>query len=210
MRYHFITIEGNIGSGKTSLAEKIARDYRGRLCLEKFADNPFLTKFYENPRQYAFSLEMYFMAERFQQMKTLSAERDLFNDFLVSDFLFAKSLLFAEINLDGDEILLFKKLFSIIYPNIPKPQMTVYLHNDISNLLLNISKRGRNYEKNISADYLEKIQSAYLGYFKSLQKEIVLIVNTYGIDFVENESDYKKLLELFHRDYSPGIHIIQP
>jgi len=125
MRFSYIAIEGNIGSGKTSLAQQLAQDFNGRMCLEKFADNPFLAKFYSNPRQYAFSLELYFMAERFQQMKTLTAERDMFNDFLVSDYLFVKSLLFANITLDEDENLLYRKLFDIMHPNIAQPQMIV-------------------------------------------------------------------------------------
>lgn len=210
MRYNFIAIEGNIGSGKTSLAEKFARDFNGRLCLETFADNPFLPKFYENPRQYAFSLELFFMAERYRQMSRLAAERDLFSDFLVSDYLFAKSLLFANTNLDSDEHLLYRKLFDIMYPHIPQPQLIIYLHNDAASLLLNIAKRGRSYEQHIRAEYLDKIQSAYLHYFKSLTRQIVVIVNVSKLDFVESDSDYKNLARLVSHDFTPGIHYINP
>lgn len=208
MRFSYITIEGNIGSGKTSLAQQLARDFNGRLCLEKFADNPFLAKFYSNPRQYAFSLELYFMAERFQQMKTLTAERDMFNDFLVSDYLFVKSLLFANITLDEDENLLYRKLFDIMHPNIAQPQMIVYLHNDIDNLMRNIAKRGREYEKSIQPEYLEKIQLAYLQYFKSITKQIVLIVNTSKLNFVESKEDYQKLVGLINHEFTPGTHFM--
>lgn len=210
MRFSYITIEGNIGSGKTSLAQQLAQDFNGKLCLEKFSDNPFLSKFYTNPRQYAFSLELYFMAERFQQMKTLTAERDMFNDFVVSDYLFVKSLLFANITLDEDENLLYRKLFDIMHPNMAQPQMIVYLHNDVSNLLLNIAKRGREYEQNIQADYLEKIQFSYLQYFKSITKQIVLIVNVSKLNFVESKDDYKKLVDLINHEFTPGTHFINP
>lgn len=143
MHYTFITIEGNIGSGKTTLAGKISDEFGWRLCLESFANNPFLPRFYQNPRQYAFPLELFFMAERFQQMNSLFSKRDLFNEVIVSDYHFAKSQLFASINLQGDESLLYRRLFSIVYPNIPQPQLIIYLHNDVTNLLMNIARRGR-------------------------------------------------------------------
>lgn len=210
MRYNFIAIEGNIGSGKTSFAEKLARDYRGRLLLERFADNPFLSKFYANPRQYAFTLELSFMAERYQQMKSLVAERDLFTDLVVSDYLFVKSLLFANITLEADENLLYRKLFDIMYPNVAQPQLVVYLHNDVTNLLKNIAKRGRPYEQSIPADYLEKIQHAYLQYFKSITKQTVLVIDVSKLDFVESERDYQKVVELTDLDFTPGMHFITP
>jgi len=210
MRYNFIAIEGNIGSGKTSLAEKMAADLNARLCLENFTDNPFLSKFYGNPKQHAFSLELFFMAERFQQMKNLFSERDMFRDRVVSDYLFAKSQLFANINLEGDENMLYKRLFSIIYPNIPQPQLIVYLHNDTGNLLLNISKRGRDYERSIRADYLEKIQLAYFRYFRTLTKQTVLIVNVAKLNFVYDRYDYNQLMDSLKQDYTSGMHFINP
>ncbi|HXH20238.1 MAG TPA: deoxynucleoside kinase [Chitinophagales bacterium] len=210
MKYNFIAIEGNIGSGKTSLAEKAARDLNARLCLENFADNPFLPKFYSKPQQFAFPLEMFFMAERFQQMKHIFSQRDLFKDIVVSDYLFAKSQLFASINLDGDESLLYKRLFGIMYPNLPQPQLIVYLHNDVSNLLLNIARRGREYEKSITADYLEKIQFAYFQYFKTLSRHIVLIVNVSKLNFVYDKYDYHRLLDVMKHDYTSGMHFINP
>lgn len=210
MRFNFITIEGNIGSGKTTLAEKLAGDFNGKLCLEKFSDNPFLSKFYANSRQYAFPLELSFMAERFQQMKALAAERDMFSDFIISDYLFVKSLLFANITLEEDENLLYRKLFDIMYPNVPQPQMIVYLHNDVSNLLMNIAKRGRPFEKTIRAEYLEKIQFAYLQYFKSITRQTVLIVNTSKLDFVESKGDYENLVGYINHDFTPGTHFINP
>lgn len=208
MRYNFIAIEGNIGSGKTSFAEKLARDCKGRLLLERFADNPFLSKFYANPRQYAFTLELSFMAERYQQMKSLVAERDLFSDLVVSDYLFVKSLLFANITLEEDENLLYRKLFDIMYPNVAQPQLIVYLHNEVRNVLKNIAKRGRPYEQNITADYLEKIQHAYLQYFKSITKQTVLVIDVSKLDFVESERDYQKVVELTDLDFTPGTHFI--
>lgn len=208
MKYNFITIEGNIGSGKTSLAGKLAADLNARLCLESFEDNPFLPRFYKNPSQYAFPLELFFMAERFQQMKNMFASRDMFNEVIISDYHFAKSQLFAGINLAGDEHLLYKRLFNIIYPNIPQPQLIIYLHNDVCNLLLNIARRGRDYEKNIRAEYLEKIQQAYFHFFRMLTRQIVLIVNIANLDFVGTQEDYKKIAELVSHDYTLGMHFI--
>ncbi len=208
MKYNFITIEGNIGSGKTSLAEKIAAGMNARLCLESFADNPFLPRFYQNPAQYAFPLELFFMAERYQQLKSLISGRDMFNQAVVSDYHFAKSQLFAGINLTGDEYLLYRRLFNIIYPNIPQPEMIIYLHNDVMNLLLNIARRGREYERDIRAEYLEKIQQAYLHFFKTLTKQIVLIVNIANLDFVENRHDYEKIADLLRHDHTPGMHFV--
>lgn len=209
MKYNFITIEGNIGSGKTSLAEKIAADMNARLCLESFADNPFLPRFYKSPGRYAFPLELFFLAERYQQLKMLISNRDMFNQSVVSDYHFAKSQLFAGINLNGDEYLLYRRLFNIIYPNIPQPELIIYLHNEVANLLLNIARRGRDYEKGISAGYLENIQQAYLHFFKTLTKQIVLIVNIANLDFVGNEDDYERIAELLLHDYTPGMHFVE-
>lgn len=208
MKYSFITIEGNIGSGKTSLAGKLAVDLNARLCLENFEDNPFLPRFYKNPEQNAFPLELFFMAERFQQMKSMFSSRDMFNEVVVSDYHFAKSQLFAGINLGGDENLLYKRLFNIIYPNIPQPQLIIYLHNDVTNLLLNIARRGRDYEKSIRAEYLESIQQAYFHFFRTLTRQIVLIVNISNLDFVVKDNDYRKIAGLVAHDYTPGMHFI--
>ncbi|GIV33304.1 MAG: hypothetical protein KatS3mg031_0839 [Chitinophagales bacterium] len=210
MKYNFIAIEGNIGSGKTSLACMLAEEYNAQLCLEKFEDNPFLPRFYSNPRRYAFPLELFFMAERFQQMSKLQAGRDLFKDLLISDYCFAKSLLFAGINLGGDEYVLYRKLFDIIQRNLPRPELIIYLHNDVANLMIQIAKRGRPYERQIQEAYLEKIQLAYFQYFRSISWAAVLIVHVAQLNFTENKEHYRRIKDLLKHDYTPGIHYINP
>src|SRR6185503_548784 len=167
MLYRFITIEGNIGAGKTSLAKMLANDFSGKLILEQFADNPFLPHFYKNPKQYAFPLELFFLAERYQQLNDEAASPDLFNSFVVTDYLFAKSHLFASINLEEEEMKLFKRLAMIMQSSLPDPELLVYLHSPVKKLMENISIRGRSYEKDISEDYLQRIQDAYFDFFKT-------------------------------------------
>jgi deoxyadenosine/deoxycytidine kinase len=142
MRYRYITVEGNIGAGKTSLATILSKEFGGKLILEQFADNPFLPHFYRNPRQYAFPLELFFLAERFQQLKDVAQSPDLFNHYVVSDYLFAKSHLFASINLNEEEMKLFKRLALIMQTSLPDPELLIYLHTPVPKLMENIAKRG--------------------------------------------------------------------
>jgi deoxyguanosine kinase len=150
MNYHFITIEGNIGAGKTTLAHLLARHYNARLILEAFADNPFLPKFYDNPQQFAFPLELFFMAERYKQLKELIQQKDLFQSVTVSDYLFTKCLLFAKVNLPEDEFRLYQRLFDIILQQLVPPDVLIYLHAPVEKLQQNIRKRARPYEQKIS------------------------------------------------------------
>lgn len=152
MSYKFIAIEGNIGVGKTTLANMLAESLGARLVLEEFAENPFLAKFYENPAQYAFSVELFFMAERFKQLKDLLVQQDLFHATTVSDYLFTKCLLFAKVNLPEDEFQLYKRLFEMMQPQILQPDLLIYLHAPVSKLQENIKKRNRLYELNIQND----------------------------------------------------------
>ncbi|RLD36538.1 MAG: 2-amino-4-hydroxy-6-hydroxymethyldihydropteridine diphosphokinase, partial [Bacteroidetes bacterium] len=164
-KYKYIVIEGSIGVGKTSLATKIAKDYNAKLVLEQFAENPFLPKFYENPDRFSFPLELSFLADRYQQLKREMINPDLFFSFIIADYYFMKSLIFAGRTLKDDEYILYRQLFQIIYESIPKPDLYVYLHIDTSKLLENIKKRGRDYEQNISAEYLNRIQKGYFEFF---------------------------------------------
>src|ERR1700730_17025265 len=132
MNHHFITIEGNIGAGKTTLAHLLAKHFNARLIVEQFADNPFLPKFYENPQQYAFPLELFFMAERYKQMKELVHTKDMFQSVTISDYLFTKCLLFAKVNLPEQEFRLYQKLFDIIHQQLVKPELLIYLHAHLS------------------------------------------------------------------------------
>lgn len=208
MRYNFITIEGTIGAGKTTLAKKLAADFNGKLILEQFEENPFLPKFYEDPQRHAFPVELYFMAERFQHLNKLLSEADIFKSFTVSDFLFQKSLIFANNNLNEDEARLYRMLFDIINPSLPRPDLVIYLYAPVEKLLHNIQKRGRVYEQNISAAYLEHIQSAYLEYFKMQTQSRIVLVNTAQLNFAESKEDYKVITELLTTELNTGLHFV--
>lgn len=210
MKYNFITIEGCIGAGKTTLSKQIAADFNGKLILEQFEDNPFLPGFYQDPERHAFPVELFFMAERFQHLKKLLSEADMFTSFTVSDFLFQKSLIFAQQNLKEDEARLYRMLFDIINPSLPKPDIVLYLYAPVEKLLDNIKKRGRSYEQNIEGDYLDKIQNAYLEYFKLQQNMRVVMLNTTDLNWIERKTDYDLVTNLLNEDFDIGLNYIQP
>jgi 2-amino-4-hydroxy-6-hydroxymethyldihydropteridine diphosphokinase len=194
-KYNYIAFEGNIGAGKTTLATKIAEDFNAKTVLERFADNPFLPKFYEDQNRYAFPLEMSFLADRYKQLSDDLAQFDLFKDFIVADYHIFKSLIFAKITLAEDEYRLYRTLFDIVYREMPKPDLYVYLYQNTERLLANIKKRGRDYEQNIPAEYLDKINSGYLDYIKSQTDLNVLIIDVSDRDFVQNQEDYLYILK---------------
>ena len=192
--YNYIAIEGNIGAGKTSLSNKISSDFNAKLILERFADNPFLPKFYKEPERYAFTLEMSFLADRYQQISDDLSQLDLFKDFMVSDYDVNKSLIFSKVTLPEDEFRLYRKLFYQVYKDIAKPDLYVYLYQNTERLQANIKKRGRNYEKDIKDEYLDKINSGYLEFLKSQPEMNVKIIDVSEKDFVKNRADYLWLL----------------
>jgi 2-amino-4-hydroxy-6-hydroxymethyldihydropteridine diphosphokinase len=192
--YNYIAFEGNIGAGKTTLVHKIAEDFNAKTVLERFADNPFLPKFYKDQNRYAFPLEMSFLADRYQQLSDDLAQFDLFKDFIVADYHIFKSLIFAKITLQEDEYRLYRNLFDIIYKEMPKPDLYIYLYQNTGRLLENIKKRGRAYEQNIEGDYLDKINNGYLEYIKSQVDLNVLIIDVSNRDFVRNHEDYLFIL----------------
>jgi 2-amino-4-hydroxy-6-hydroxymethyldihydropteridine diphosphokinase len=193
--YNYIAIEGNIGAGKTSLATQISREFNAKLILERFADNPFLPKFYKEPQRYAFTLEMSFLADRYQQISDDLSQLDLFKDFIVSDYDVFKSLIFSKITLPEDEFRLYRKLFYQVYKDIAKPDLYVYLYQNTERLQKNIKKRGRNYEQNIEDDYLDKINSGYLEFLKNHPEFNVKIIDISERDFVKNREDYLWVLD---------------
>jgi 2-amino-4-hydroxy-6-hydroxymethyldihydropteridine diphosphokinase len=198
-QFNYIAIEGNIGAGKTTLASKLAEDCNAKLILERFADNPFLPKFYKDQSRYAFPLEMSFLADRYQQLSDDLAQFDLFKDFVVADYHIFKSLIFAKVTLQEDEFRLYKTMFDIIYKEMPKPDLYVYLYQNTERLLANIKKRGRSYEQEIPADYLEKINQGYLDYIKTQNDLDVIIIDVSDLDFVKNQADYVFLLNEINR-----------
>lgn len=207
MNYHFITIEGNIGAGKTTLAHLLSKHYNARIILEQFADNPFLPKFYENPKQNAFPLELFFMAERYKQLKELIHTKDLFQSITVSDYLFTKCLLFAKVNLPEEEFLLYQRLFDIIHQQLIQPDILIYLHKPVSKLQANIRKRGRVYEQAIPDEYLFNIQQTYTNYIKQHNVK-TLYVDAANADFLGNELHLKAIIEALEKDYESGQHYI--
>jgi deoxyadenosine/deoxycytidine kinase len=207
--YNYIVIEGNIGAGKTSFATMFAEEFNARLILEQFEENSFLPKFYEDPARYAFPLELSFLADRYQQLKTQFSTPDMFKSFTVADYFIFKSLIFASRNLESLEFGLYSKLFSIVSSVVPKPDIIVYLYLSLENLKRNIEKRGRPYEQNIQFEYLEKIQQGYLEFLRQQPDLRVLVVDTNGLDFVSRPSDYHWLRELILKEYPAGMHRIQ-
>lgn len=207
IRYNYVVIEGNIGAGKTTLAGRISDQFNARLILEHFADNPFLPKFYKEPEKYSFPLELSFLASRYKQLQEELVPQDLFKAFTVADYYFMKSLVFAASTLTGDEYNLYRQIFYIIYGSLPKPDIYVYLHINPDRLIHNIEKRGRNYEKSITKEYLQKIQESYFSFFKQNPENKYLVIDVNDIDFVENENHYTKIIDtIFYNDYPLGIN----
>ena len=207
MKYNFITIEGNIGAGKTTLATLLSEHFKAKLILEEFADNPFLPKFYADPAQYAFPLELFFMAERYKQLKDMLQTKDMFQEVVISDYLFTKSLLFAKVNLADEEFRLYQKLFEIINPQIVQPDLLIYLHTPVNKLKENIRKRNRSYEQDIPNDYLFRLQETYTQYIKQHNIK-TLMVDTTHADFLNEPSHFKAILDALEKDYTEGQHFI--
>jgi deoxyguanosine kinase len=193
-KYNYIAIEGNIGAGKTSLANLLSNQFNAKLVLERFADNPFLPKFYEDKERYAFPLEMSFLADRYQQLSDDLAQFDLFKNFIVSDYYIFKSLIFAQVTLSKDEYLLYRKMFNLIYKEITKPDLYIYLYQNTDRLLENIKNRGRVYEQNIESGYLEKIHNGYQNFIKTQNDLNLLVIDVSEIDFVNNPVDYNFII----------------
>ena len=209
MNYNYIVIEGNIGAGKTSFATMLAQETGSRLVLEQFSDNPFLARFYEDPERYAFQLELSFLSERYQQIKTELGHPDLFGQSVVSDYFLAKSFIFSKHNLKDDEMMLFEKLYYIIQQQAPRPDLYVYLHLPVENLLENIKKRGRSYERNIQPEYLKEVQDGYFGFFKSQTELKILVIETSHVDFVNNRTDFQQIKKrIFDGEYKPGMNML--
>ena len=206
--YNYIVIEGCIGAGKTTLSKMLAADFNAELVLERFADNPFLPKFYKDPVHYAFPVEMTFLMDRYQQLKNLLTARDLFTDAVIGDYFIDKCIIFSKNNLLSDEYNLYRNVFDTISSFLPKPEIIIYLYNDPQQLLRNIARRGREYEKEITAEYLQDIQDSYLTYFAQHATMPVLLVETAQLDFVLNSSDYLKIKQLIEKKYPAGIHRI--
>ena len=197
-KYNYVAIEGNIGSGKTSLSNLMSDEFNAKIVLERFADNPFLPKFYEDQERFAFPLEMSFLADRYQQLTDDLAQFDLFKNFIVSDYYIFKSLIFAQVTLQKEEYALYRKMFDIMYKEISKPDLYIYLYQNTDRLLENIKKRGRIYEQNIEASYLQKIHVGYTNFIKTEQDLNTLVIDVSELDFVNNHDDYREVLKIIN------------
>jgi len=202
-KYNYIAIEGNIGAGKTSLVKLMSDDFNAKIVLERFADNPFLPKFYKDKERYAFPLEMSFLADRYQQLTDDLAQFDLFKNFIVSDYYIFKSLIFAQVTLSHEEYKLYRRMFDVMYKEITKPDLYVYLYQNTERLLENIKKRGRDYEQDITANYLDKIHQGYSNFIKSEPKLNTLIIDVSELDFVNSPKDYTKVIQNIRKHETP-------
>lgn len=207
--YQFIAVEGNIGAGKTTLCHQLAAHSGCALLLEQFTDNPFLPPFYEQPERYAFPVELFFMTERHKQLLEHFAQPDFFKPFTVADYFFVKTLLFAKNNLSEEELRLFQRLFTVLNSTFPKPDLLLYLHRPVDVLLRQIKKRGRNIEQNISREYLEEIQSAYLSYLKMETETPVVILELGEADFQRDEAVFQRIVGMMQESYAQGVHYRQ-
>ncbi|TSA58610.1 MAG: deoxynucleoside kinase [Sediminibacterium sp.] len=205
MKHQFITVEGNIGAGKTTLTNLLAKHYNARIILEEFAENPFLSKFYENPAQYAFPVELFFMAERYKQLKDTLHTNDLFQSITISDYLFTKCLLFAKVNLPEEEFHLYQKLFDIIHQQISFPDILIYLHAPVNKLQANIKKRNRSYEQAIPDAYLFNLQETYTNYIKQHNIKTIFI-DASNADFIGNEKHLQVVIDALEKDFETGQH----
>ena len=192
--YHYITVEGNIGAGKTSLATRLAKDFSGQLLLEEFATNPFLEDFYKAPKQYALATELNFLKERYKQLQQTLTQTEY--PLLVADYAFFKSLIFAQETLPFKEYTLYEELFLLLFERMIKPDLYIYLHQQPDILLKNIQKRGRSFELPISKDYLERIEQSYLSFLERNPSLHTLFIDVSYMDFVNNEDDYQFITAL--------------
>ena len=207
MKHHFIAVEGNIGAGKTTLSQLLSQHYNAKLMLEEFAENPFLTKFYENPKQYAFPLELFFLAERFKQQQDLIKTADLFQSVTISDYLFTKCLLFAKVNLPEEEYRLYQKMYDVFSQQLTQPDILIYLHAPVNKLQSNIKKRNRKFEQSIPDEYLFKLQETYTSYIKQHNIKTIF-VDASNADFLYNEAHFKLITDALEKDLEEGQHFI--
>jgi len=202
----YVVIEGNIGSGKTTLTKMLAEYWNARTVLEQFSDNPFLPKFYEDPTRHAFPLEMSFLAERYHQHRNELSGQELFQPISICDYSFGKSLVFAGINLPPDEFELYRTLFHIIHGRLPRPDLLIYLHCSEEKSLRQIKERGRPYEQDITLDYLRRISNGYREFLHQTERTTIVIVDTEDIDFKEDPSHFLRLHKAFSVPRKHGVH----
>ena len=205
---NYIAIEGPIGVGKTSLAKLLSKKMNARLILEKFEDNPFLSEFYDDPGRFAFQTQLFFLLQRYQQQQDIR-QVDMFHNIVISDYMFIKDRLFASLNLDEKEMNLYDSIANMMERNIINPDLIIYLQADTSTLMKNIEKRGRNFENNISFDYINALNDIYTEYFFRYNDTPLVIINTNNIDFVNNADDLDQVIDYINQPVS-GTKFFNP
>lgn len=205
----YIAIEGVIGAGKSSLAQLLADKLKANIILEEFEENPFLQKFYDDRKRYAFQTQMFFLINRYKQQQQLK-QQDLFSSITVSDYIFDKDKIFAYLNLSVEELKLYESIFPLLERDIPKPDLVIFLQSSIDRLIANIKKRGRSFEKNLTRQYLVELSEAYNNFFFKYSNTPLLIVNTSDIDFVSNEEDFEELYSQIFREDRGFIEYFNP
>ncbi len=193
-RYRYLVVEGPIGAGKTSLAKRLAAHLGADMLMESAADNPFLPRFYQDPKRYALATQLHFLFDRMRQVKEL-AQGDLFRSTLVADFLLDKDKLFAQLNLDEDEYQLYRRVFDDLSLHAPAPDLVLYLQAPVEVLQARIRQRGIDYERGMSADYLRRLAALYSEFFHHYEAAPVLMVNSENLNFVTQTEDFELLLE---------------
>ncbi len=205
LRYNFITVDGNTGAGKTTLAEMLAEEFGGHLILEEFVENPFLKRFYADRDRWAFHTELSFLIDRYYQLQGTLEELDLYGKLHISDYIFKKSLLYAKVNLDEEEFRLFERVFHMVIKDLPDPEMIIYVHSTSERLVKNIAKRGRDFEQGVDKAYLDAVEAIYFEHFRSNQHLRILVIDGDHLDFVGNPADYRKIVDAVCQEYDPGI-----
>lgn len=206
--YQYICIEGNIGAGKTTFCELLAEDMACKLVLEEFAENPFLPNFYKEPKRFAFPMELFLMAERFKQLQNNISHRDLFHDYIVSDYTFVKTLLFAKNNLPEDEYRVFHEMYKVLSEQIPNPDLLIYIHRPIEVLKQQIKLRGRTYEQSIQDGYLIGLQNMYFEYFRNEIAFPILLLDLGQLNYIDDTGVYEEIKNLMFDEWKPGLHRI--
>ena len=204
-----IAIEGVIGAGKTSLAHMLSQRLSAKLVLEKFEENLFLPKFYEDQDRYAFQTQMFFLLSRYKQQQDL-IQADLFHRFLVTDYIFEKDKIFAYLNLEDDELKLYENVMSAIEHKVPTPDLVVYIQSSVSRLMTNIRKRGREMERSMPEAYIRDLNEAYNYFFFRYKAAPLLIVNASSIDFVNNPGDFDELVREIFRANKAAVEYYNP
>lgn len=205
----YIAIEGVIGAGKSSLARKLADQLSANLIMEEFDENPFLEKFYDDRKRFAFQTQMFFLINRFKQQQQLN-QQDLFAKYMVSDYIFEKDKIFAYLNLSGEELKLYETIFPLLERDIPKPDLVIFLQSGLDRLVENIKTRGRKFERNLTRAYLSELSEAYNNFFFKYNNTPLLIVNTSEIDFVNREEDFDELFSQVFREDRGFVEYFNP